>query len=63
MSPSPDAERARQFVDRKLSEADTVRMNGNRAGHYGRYVAEIEVDGENLNDMMLVWGLSDSILS
>ena len=57
----PGAAAATRFVKRKLERADSVEIVGSEAGKYGRYVAEIEVDGENLSDLLLNRGLAREV--
>lgn len=55
----PGCHEATEFVRRALLEAERVEIVGGKAGKYGRYIAEIEVDGENLSDLLLERGLAE----
>lgn len=55
----PGAAEATRFVRRQLEEADHVKVVSFERGKYGRHVAEVEVDGRNLSDMLLEKGLAE----
>lgn len=52
----PGAQAATQAVRRALEEARVVSME---RGKWGRHVAEMEVDGRNLSDLLLERGLAE----
>lgn len=57
----PGAAEATRFVRRRIAEAETVEIVGGEAGKYGRYIAEVEVDGRNLSDLLLEHGLAREV--
>lgn len=53
----PGAERATRAVDEALEAADHVSIESSKQDRYGQHMAEVELNGENLSDLLLARGL------
>lgn len=53
----PEGERATQAVRQALEAAEHVSIESSEHDRAGRHVAEVEVDGENLSDLLLAKGV------
>ncbi len=53
------AHKAKDFITRKLQTAKIIRLRNIERGKYFRILADVEVDGENLGDMLLDKGLAN----
>lgn len=58
-SDEPGGQAATDALYRKLAEAEELNVEISEEGKYGRAVAEIEADGENVSDWMLRQGYAE----
>lgn len=56
-----EGRKAKRFVSVKLNEADQIiiKTHKDRKGKYGRWLAEVFVDGVSLNEMLVRRGLAE----
>jgi endonuclease YncB( thermonuclease family) len=45
--------KAREELEDKLHSGSQICVRIEETGHYGRYIAEVYVDGENVNDWLM----------
>lgn len=58
---TPGARAATEAVREALDGAGTVEIRGQGRGKWGRHIAEVVVDGENLSDVLLRRGLAREV--